>query len=62
MINGHSFRFSAGERLHTENSYKYAPQEFLGLAQGAGFADSRYWTDERGYFAVYLLAATESIR
>jgi dimethylhistidine N-methyltransferase len=57
-IQGHRFRFLEGETLHTENSYKYAPQEFLGLAQIAGFADSGHWTDERGYFAVYLLSAT----
>jgi uncharacterized SAM-dependent methyltransferase len=56
-INGHRFRFSKGETLHTESSYKYTPPEFIELALGAGFRDDRHWTDERGYFAVYLLAA-----
>ena len=57
-IRDHSFCFSEGEPLHTENSYKYTPQEFLELAQSAGYPDACHWTDERSYFAVYLLAAT----
>lgn len=57
-VNGHRFRFGKGELLHTESSYKYSPEEFLELALAAGFRDDCLWADKRGYFAVYLLAAT----
>jgi len=45
--------FAAGERIHTENSYKYAPAEFGTLLRQAGFAEIAIWQDERGDFAVY---------
>jgi dimethylhistidine N-methyltransferase len=45
--------FAAGERIHTENSYKYAPTEFQALLRRAGFLDVAQWQDERGDFAVY---------
>ena len=54
-IDGHSFRFEAGERLHTESSYKYTPLEFLSLAGSAGFRPRRHWLDPEGLFAIYLL-------
>ncbi len=54
-VDGHSFRFEAGERLHTESSYKYTPQEFLSLAGASGFHPCCYWLDPRGLFAIYLL-------
>lgn len=47
-------RFSAGERLHTENSYKYAPGQAEELLVAAGFTPESTWTDERGWFAVCL--------
>ena len=54
-VNGHSFEFDQGERLHTESSYKYTPQEFLALAGQAGFSCRRHWLDSEGLFAIYLL-------
>ncbi|MCU7917219.1 MAG: L-histidine N(alpha)-methyltransferase [Candidatus Thiodiazotropha sp. (ex Epidulcina cf. delphinae)] len=56
-LNGHSFEFEAGERLHTENSYKYVPQEFIDLASESGFSELRHWVDDGGLFAIYLLTA-----
>ena len=44
--------FSAGETIHTENSYKYPLPEFLGMLAGAGFGPCQVWTDERQWFAV----------
>jgi L-histidine Nalpha-methyltransferase len=44
----------AGQRLHTENSCKYSIEGFDALLRGAGFADVRCWTDEQGWFAVFL--------
>jgi dimethylhistidine N-methyltransferase len=46
--------FAAGETIHTENSYKYQPSEAENLLTRAGFAPAGSWTDERGWFAVYL--------
>jgi len=45
--------FAAGERIHTENSYKYAPPEFAALLAQAGFAVGRCWQDAQGDFAVF---------
>ena len=46
--------FAAGERIHTENSYKYAPGGPQAMLAAAGFATESVWTDERGWFAVCL--------
>jgi dimethylhistidine N-methyltransferase len=54
-INGQSFQFREGETLHTESSYKYAPSEFLDLAERAGFRSHCHWLDTQGLFAIYLL-------
>ena len=53
-LNGHDFNLHKGETLHTENSYKYAPAEFLQLASNCGLHDVRHWIDDKGYFAIYL--------
>lgn len=49
------FDFAAGETIHTENSYKYAPDEFRLLARAARFEPIRSWTDSGDRFGVYLL-------
>jgi L-histidine Nalpha-methyltransferase len=49
--------FAAGERLHTENSYKWTLDVFAELLREAGFRDPRHWTDERGWFGVFVAAA-----
>jgi dimethylhistidine N-methyltransferase len=49
---GGSRRFEAGEWIHTENSYKYRQSEAVGLLEQSGFAATRVWTDEQGWFAV----------
>jgi L-histidine N-alpha-methyltransferase len=46
--------FAAGETIHTENSYKYQPGEAEDMLARAGFAPAGSWTDDRGWFAVYL--------
>jgi len=43
-----------GERIHTENSYKYTVEGFDRLLRQAGFAHTTCWTDERRWFAVFL--------
>lgn len=56
-INGHCFHIEEGESLHTENSYKYTPEEFLALASRSCFKPVRHWVDDEGLFAIYLLEA-----
>ncbi len=50
-------RFEKGEPIHTENSHKYGREEFLGMAEGAGFASSECWQDENGWFSLFYLSA-----
>lgn len=50
-------RFAVGERIHTENSYKWTLEGFAGLLRDAGFAAPRHWTDERGWFGVFVAGA-----
>jgi dimethylhistidine N-methyltransferase len=47
-------RFAAGERIHTENSYKWTPGTFDALLREAGFTQTRLWTDPQGWFGVWL--------
>lgn len=49
--------FSAGERIHTENSYKFTPQAFTDLLQSAGYRDIAHWSDSRGWFSVFSARA-----
>jgi L-histidine Nalpha-methyltransferase len=49
--------FAIGERLHTENSYKYTVANFAALLQAAGFARSQCWLDADGWFAVFWAQA-----
>ena len=44
--------FAKGERIHTENSYKYTQQAFKSLLEQAGFGQLQSWTDEQGWFMV----------
>lgn len=53
MIDGQARRFAKGERIHTENSYKYSPANFSALLADAGFATVDLWQDTARDFAVY---------
>jgi len=46
--------FEEGERIHTENSYKYMPGQAEALLGSAGFEPVETWTDDRGWFGVHL--------
>ena len=54
---GGSRRFEAGERIHTENSYKYSVEEFSALLRRTGFRDVTAWTDQRNWFALFYATA-----
>jgi len=44
--------FARGERIHTEDSYKYTRESFADLLAQAGFTADGSWTDDAGWFAV----------
>jgi len=54
-IAGETFRFEAGETIHTENSHKFDRDSFAALAEPAGFRLSKSWTDAEGWFDVHWL-------
>jgi L-histidine N-alpha-methyltransferase len=47
--------FAAGERIHTESSYKYNDDDIAELAGASGFEVRKTWTDHASRFALYLL-------
>lgn len=49
--------FAAGERIHTENSYKWTQAGFEQLLVEAGFSQATGWTDAAKRFAVYWASA-----
>ena len=49
--------FESGERIHTENSYKWLEPEFDALLRSAGFKNTQAWTDARGWFSVFWAQA-----
>ena len=49
--------FEAGERIHTENSYKYSVEDFGELLSKAGFTNVTAWTDQRKWFATFYATA-----
>jgi dimethylhistidine N-methyltransferase len=47
------FHFRRGEKIVTEFSYKYTPDEFSALASEAGFDFAQIWTDDARLFGVF---------
>jgi dimethylhistidine N-methyltransferase len=43
-------KFSQGERIHTENSYKFTPDGFNDLLRQAGFGQAKMWFDPQKWF------------
>src|SRR5881398_3733060 len=52
-FNEHKFHFRRGEKIITEYSYKYTPDEFAAFAAKAGFNFVRMWTDDARLFGVF---------
>ena len=44
--------FAAGERIHTENSYKFTPAGLTALLAQSGFAEAQCWSDPQNAFLV----------
>jgi dimethylhistidine N-methyltransferase len=54
-VSGQRFNFQRGESIHTENSYKYALDEFSDLALRGGWSTREVWTDDEALFSVHAL-------
>jgi dimethylhistidine N-methyltransferase len=51
--------FAEGERIHTENSYKYDTESLSSLARRTGFELKHMWRDNQSYFSDNLFAVTQ---
>ena len=49
----HERIFTIGERIHTENSYKYTLASMTKLLKQAGFSQVQHWTDAQNWFGVF---------
>ena len=56
-VDGRIVEFTQGERVHTENSYKYGHEQFAELAERGGFEVEASWSDPDDYFTLFLLRA-----
>ena len=52
-VAGETLRFAAGDRIHTENSYKYEVEEVVELAAPA-WRPPHHWSDPGERFSVFL--------
>ena len=50
---GHERSFAVGDRIHTENSYKYTLSSMTALLKQAGFSQVQHWTDAQDWFGVF---------
>ena len=56
LVDGQERPFRKGERIHTENSYKYAPAEFEAVLADAGFTAIRRWDAAGMAYSVFHAA------
>jgi uncharacterized SAM-dependent methyltransferase len=52
------FHFRLGEKIITEFSYKYAPEDFAALAAKAGFDFVHMWTDDARLFGIFYFSCS----
>jgi L-histidine N-alpha-methyltransferase len=55
---GRSVSFTRGERIHTENSYKFDRGQLVHLLDQASLTLRRQWLDAKGWFALNLAGPT----
>jgi L-histidine Nalpha-methyltransferase len=53
--------FAKGERIHTENSYKYTVETAKCMLERSGYRLTRTWFDHRKWFALHLARVEPSI-
>lgn len=54
-VGGEKLAFAEGQSIHTENSYKFTPAMFAGIAERAGWAIEISWVSDQQPFAMFLL-------
>jgi dimethylhistidine N-methyltransferase len=52
------FHFRRGEKITTEYSYKYSPEEFAALAGKAGLEFVQMWNDDARLFGVFCFSCS----
>jgi uncharacterized SAM-dependent methyltransferase len=55
--NGAQRRFAAGERIHTENSYKYTVEVSALCSKRPASQAPKHWSDEQNWFSVFWAPA-----
>lgn len=55
-VDQQKFHFRRGEKIITEFSYKYSPEEFAALAGKVGFQFIRMWTDDARLFGLFYFS------
>jgi L-histidine Nalpha-methyltransferase len=49
-----NFGFKRGESIHTENSYKFSPEQIEDMLQKSGYVLEQSWYDDKRWFGVHL--------
>ncbi|MBI5721948.1 MAG: L-histidine N(alpha)-methyltransferase [Burkholderiales bacterium] len=57
---GRAFDFAIGQSIHTENSYKPSPFQFLAMAHRAGWRQEQLWVEGAAGYAVHVLQSVSS--
>jgi uncharacterized SAM-dependent methyltransferase len=53
-LTGNTVKLAAGERIHTENSYKYTLEMVERMLCVSGFRLEKSWFDRRKWFGLHL--------
>ena len=59
-ISGHRIEFYQGEKIHTENSYKYSVDQFTNICRLSGLKTEKVFTDSERKFALFVLKTEKS--
>ncbi|MGC1871701.1 MAG: L-histidine N(alpha)-methyltransferase [Acidobacteriaceae bacterium] len=55
-----NFGFKRGESIHTENSYKFRPEQVEEMLQKSGYALEQSWYDDKRWFGVHLARVVDA--
>lgn len=58
-INGEPIHFASGELIERAVAYKYNLTLFQKLSEQAGWQTDQVWTDDKQWFSIHCLIATE---
>ena len=55
-----NFGFKRGESIHTENSYKFSPEQVEEMLQQSGYVLEQSWYDDKRWFGVHLARVVDA--